>query len=400
MEDKHNIVMISVPEAIQIVKANSLKGQVEILPLSDCLNRYLAEDVYAPINVPSFNQSAMDGYAFKFEDVGSELHIVEEIPAGDIRTISVEKGQAVRIFTGAMVPDSCDTVVMQELTDVVDEKLFVKDAGLKMGGNIRKEGHQITKGDLALKQGSKINPAAIGFLTSLGLTEVKVCQLPNVSILATGDELVKPGNSLEKGQVYESNTLMLKGALNEYGIEPEIISLPDDFEKTKEAINAALKNSDILLLSGGISVGDYDYTKPALEENGVEQMFYKVKQKPGKPLFFGKKENKLIFALPGNPAAALNCYYVYVSIAINSFIGNPNSELDKQIGSIQREYKKKSGRAEFLKAYVNNGKVELLGGQGSDVLMSMANANCLVFLPNEKEQLNAGEEVEIYMLPV
>ena len=392
--------MVSVEDAISIIKKNLEIADLTSIMVPDSLNYFLGEDVYAPINVPSFNQSAMDGYAFKFEDVGNELDVVEEIPAGDIRTVEIKNGQAVRIFTGAMVPDSCDTVVMQELTEVNGNKLIVKDSGLKKGGNIRKEGHQITKGDLALEKGSKITPAAIGFLSSLGLTEVKVYKLPMVTVLATGDELVKPGNELQKGQVYESNTLMLKAALKEFGINPLIVKLPDNFEKTKMAVKTAIDDSDIILLSGGISVGDYDYVKPSLDENGVEQLFYKVKQKPGKPLFFGKKEKTLIFALPGNPGASLNCFYVYVSIALNGFIGNPNLELKKKKALIQKSYKKKSGRAEFLKAFFNEGEVEILEGQGSDVLLSFSKANCIVYISNELEYVEAGEEIEIFMLPV
>lgn len=392
--------MISVVEAIQITRQHSLKGSVARLPLCEAQNRFLAEDVPALINVPSFNQSAMDGYAFKFNDLDSELEIVDEIAAGDTRAIHIKSGQAVRIFTGAMVPSSCDTVVMQELTEVSKNRLKVKDEGLKCGGNIRLEGHQIKIGDLALKKGTKITPAAIGFLTSLGITEVKIYELPKISLLATGDELIKPGNELIKGQVYESNTLMLKAALNEFGIEPQIESIPDDFEQTKAAIEIALTHSDIVLLSGGISVGDYDFVKHALLENRVEELFYKVKQKPGKPLFFGRKENKLIFALPGNPAAALNCFYIYVYAAIDQFIGNPEPGLKKGDAVIQNDYKKKSGRAEFLKAFVKNTDVVLLEGQGSDVLLSFANANCLVYLPKDKEEVAYGESVEIYYLPL
>lgn len=392
--------MISVLEAIQITNNNSIRGNVVELPLNEAQNLFLAEDIVAPINVPSFNQSAMDGYAFNYRDMHDELEIVDEIPAGDTRTVGINQGEAVRIFTGAMVPIGCDTVVMQELTEVNENRLKVKDEGLKLGGNIRSEGHQIQSGALALQKGTKITPAAIGFLTSLGITQVKVCKLPKVSLLVTGDELVKPGNELTKGEIYESNTLMLRGALNEFGIEPRIESLPDDFDRTKAAIEVALTHSDIVLLSGGISVGDYDYVRPALLENRVEELFYKVKQKPGKPLFFGRKKDKLIFALPGNPAAALNCFYVYVYSIINHFIGCPNPALKNGTAVLQNEYKKKSGRAEFLKAVVKGNEVTFLDGQGSDVLLSFANANCLVYLPNEKEQIAHGETVEIYHLPV
>ena len=392
--------MISVREAQHIVKINSSKGSAVRIPIVDAVNLFLAEDIYAPINVPSFNQSAMDGYAFKYADVESKLTVVGEIPAGDVREVAIEKGQAVRIYTGAKVPDSCDTVVMQELTEVEGNQIKVKDVGLKLGGNIRKEGYQIKKEDLSLKKGAKITPAAVGFLTSLGLTKVQVYNKPTVTIIATGDELVKPGNLLQKGQVYESNTLMLKAALKKLNIDPEIIFLPDNFEQTKLAIKTALEISDLILLSGGISVGDYDFVKQSLEENGVEQLFYKVKQKPGKPLFYGKKRDKIIFALPGNPAAALNCFYIYVLYAINQFIGNPNPGLEQSTAIITQDYQKKSGRAEFLKANINEGKVELLDGQGSDVLLSFAKANCLVYLPNEREQIKAGESVDVYLLPV
>ncbi len=392
--------MITVKEAQHIVKSNLVQGTTIKLKLIEALDLFLGEDIYAPINVPSFNQSAMDGYAFKFEDINEEIEIVDEIPAGDIRGIVIKKGQAVRIFTGAMVPDSSDTVVMQELTEVNGNNLLVKDEGLRLGGNIRREGHQIKKGDVALVKGTKITPAAIGFLASLGLIEIEVYSRPKVAVLATGNELVKQGNELKKGQVYESNTLMLQSALNQFGIQPEIVFLPDDIEQTKNAISQALKSSDLILLSGGISVGDYDFVKPSLETNGVEQLFYKVKQKPGKPLFFGKKENKLVFALPGNPAAALNCFYIYVAEVIGAFIGNPSPEIKQTKATILQDYKKKSGRAEFLKAFLNNGTVELLEGQGSDVLKSFAEANCLVFLDDEIDEIQKGSLVSVYSLPI
>jgi molybdopterin molybdotransferase len=192
---------------------------------------------------------------------------------------------------------------------------------------------------------------------------------------------------------------MLQSVLNNVGIQPEVVFLLDDLEETKAAIQKALISSDILMLSGGISVGDYDFVKPALEANGVEELFYKVKQKPGKPLFFGNKEDKLIFALPGNPAAALNCFYMYVLPAINIQLGNSKPLLPKTELLINQSYKKKSGRAEFLKAYSNGLEVELLEGQGSDVLLSFVKANCLVFLSDKIATLEQGDIVEVFLLP-
>ena len=391
--------MITVKEALEILIANCNKANSVELSLSDSLDLYLAEDIYAPINVPSFNQSAMDGYAFKFKNVNSELNVVDEIAAGDIRELEFGEAEAVRIFTGAKVPDGFDTVVMQELTEVKSNKLIVKDKGLKLGGNISKEGHQIKEGDLALREGKKIDPATIGFLASLGLTKIKVYKKPSVTILVTGDELIKPGNPIKKGQVYESNTFMLKAVLDQLNIIAKVVFLKDNFNDTKLAIKQALSSSDLLIVSGGISVGDYDFVKPSLEENGVEELFYKVKQKPGKPLFFGKKEEKFVFALPGNPAAALNCFYMYVLPAINIYLGNPKPYLSKIELPINQFYKKKSGRAEFLKAYSDGRNVKLLEGQGSDVLLSFSKANCLVFLGDDLVSLEQGDVVEVHLLP-
>jgi len=388
--------VITVEEAKSLINIEIKPLRVIELAIEKLLGHFLTEDIISPINIPLFNQSAMDGYAFQFKDVAKELVIVDEIPAGDIRQITTKKGEAVRIFTGAKVPYSCDTVVMQELTEIINGKLLVKDEGLKLGGNVRKKGNQIVKGDIALKKGTKITAGAIGFLAALGLTKVKVYELPKVTIIATGSELVKPGNPLEEGQIYESNTFMLNAVLQNLNIKPTIIVVKDNQKETEKA----LSKSDILLLSGGISVGDYDFVKASLEKNGVKEIFYKIKQKPGKPLFFGKTAKTYVFALPGNPAAALSCFYEYVYTAINIMFGYLHPELPKLNLPISSNYIKKEGRANFLKGITDFKTVTPLEGQDSDALQSFAVANCLIYAAIETSIITKGEMVEVHLLPI
>ncbi|MGB0888314.1 MAG: gephyrin-like molybdotransferase Glp [Vicingaceae bacterium] len=390
--------MITVEQAKELVNNNVFPLEVIEIGVTDALDFYLAADIIAPISVPSFNQSAMDGYAFSFKNINEQLPIVEEIAAGDTRKIDIKPTEAVRIFTGSNVPNSCDTVVMQELTEVVDGKLIVKDTGLKLGGNIRFKGSQIEKGSIALEKGTKINAATVGFLSTLGITKIKAYQTPSVTIIATGDELVKPGNNLEVGQIYESNTFMLKAALNKMNIEPKIVLIEDNKEATLKAVSEAMANNELLIISGGISVGDYDFVKEALELNGVKEVFYKVKQKPGKPLYFGKTKNCYVFALPGNPAAALTCFYQYVGVAIRKMKGAENADLAQLNLPIERDLMKKKGRAVFYKAFTNFKTVKVLEGQGSDILKSFALANCFVYVKSNITSIKKNEIVKVHLI--
>jgi molybdopterin molybdotransferase len=391
--------MISVEEAKKRVNQHVFPIGIKMISIVDGLDFYLAEAIIAPISVPSFNQSAMDGYAFSFANINEALPIVEEVAAGDMRAIEIKATEAVRIFTGSNVPSSCDTVVMQELTEVVDGQLIVKDEGLKRGGNIRFKGSQIKKGNIALEKETKINAATVGFLATLGMTTVKVFLSPSVTIIATGDELVKPGNQLQVGQIFESNTFMLKTALNKMNIEPEIILVKDNKEATQQAISASIANGEMLLLSGGISVGDYDFVKEALEFNGVEEVFYKVTQKPGKPLYFGKTKSCFVFALPGNPAAALTCFYQYVSAAILQMKGAQRTALTQLNLPIDKALIKKEGRAVFYKAITDFKTVTVLEGQGSDILKSFALANCFVYVKPAITSIHKNEIVEVHLIP-
>lgn len=392
--------MITVEEAKQLIEASVSPLAIKEVDVIDALDYFLAEHIVAPISIPSFDQSAMDGYAFCFEDVNQPITIVDEIAAGDVREVgSEEKGTAVRIFTGAKVPSGFDTVVMQELTSVSNNQLTVKDGGLKKGGNIRLKGSQIEKGDVGLEKGTKVTAAAVGFISALGYTKVKVYESPRVAIIATGNELVKPGNELKEGQIFESNTFMLQAALNKLMIEPEITVVEDDQELTQKAIEDAITNNELVLLSGGISVGDYDFVKESLENLGVEDVFYKIKQKPGKPLFFGKTNACYVFGLPGNPAAALSCFYQYAYPAINLMKGNRDAFLQKLTLPISGGLKKKEGRSVFYKGLTDFKTVTTLEGQGSDMLKSFSLANCLIYIQAETTLIHKNELVEVHLLP-
>lgn len=390
--------MLSVNAAKQAILKHTTTNSVIEIKLIDALNHYLAEDLYAEVELPFFNQSAVDGYAFKFQNNKTTYTIVDEVAAGDTRKINVNKNEAVRIFTGSKVPESCDTVVMQEFTTVEEKILYVNDAKLKAGGNVRLKGYQLKKGDLLLKKGTKITTAAVGFLTSLGFTHIKTYCLPKVKILVTGNELVKPGNKLLDGQIYESNSEMLSAAFKQFNIDVVIELIKDNLAATTQAIKKALPNFDVLVVSGGISVGDYDFVRESLLKNNVEEVFYKVNQKPGKPLFFGKKDATNIVALPGNPAAALTCFYQYIAPLIKLKMGSLEPFSPPIYLPLKEKIIKKEDRAHFYKAFTDFKTVEPLGSQNSDALQSFVWANCLLFLDEGQAEFKEGSLVAVYLL--
>lgn len=391
--------MITVEEAKKIITNHHYPYTTVSVKVSDALGYYLAEDIVSPIHIPLFDQSAMDGYAFCWSEIDHPLTIVDEIPAGDTREIATKQNEAVRIYTGSKVPKSCDTVVMQELTTVKNNVLQVNDKKLKLGANIRKQGEQIHPGTIALKKGTKITPATIGFLSTLGLSHVKVTKKPRVMVISTGNELKPPGSDIKLGEVYESNTAMLLAALRQIMVSASAVHLNDDKQRIKTTIKDALDSCDMIILTGGISVGDYDFVKEALEENLVKTHFHKVKQKPGKPLYFGTHHTTAVFALPGNPAAAMTCFYEYIYPYIQLCSGLTTPFLTTLKLPLETSYTKKTGRAIFLKASASSGEVKILDGQGSDALQSFTNANCLVYLPENIATVEQKTMVEVHLLP-
>jgi len=392
--------MITVEEAFELVKNNVIPTQISMLcEVTKALGLVLAEDVISPINMPPFRQSAMDGYALNIHD-DSSYKIIDEIKAGDEHHPVLKAGDAVRIFTGSAVPDTANTVIMQEKVTADKNQLQLNNPA-KLKENIRSKGSQIKEGDIALKKGTKLTPAAIGFLLTLGIIKVIVFKKPKIGLVTTGNELIKAGQPLTYGKIYESNSGMLYTGLLSLGYtDATLYKVKDDYNSTVTILDKVISENDVVLITGGISVGDYDFVGKALLELGTEQIFYKVKQKPGKPLFFGKIKDKPVFALPGNPASALSNFYVYVYPSLEKLSGNLNFSINKGTAILRDEYLKKGNRSQFLKAYHKKGKVSILEGQSSAMLHTFAIANAFVYIPGEVTKYSKGDLVTVLHLPV
>lgn len=389
--------MIEVSEALKLIEGSVTQLSTKKIAVRNSYGSILAKDIISPINMPPFRQSAMDGYAF-IHNKDNELTLINEIQAGSHKTINLNTGEAVRIFTGAFVPDSADTVIIQEHITKNDGQLVLEKKP-KKGANIRPVGEQVKKDEVVLSKGDEINEATIGFLAGLGITKVLVYNKPKVCIIATGNELEKPGKKLKAGKIYESNSIMLKTALKKAGIKKiKAFKVKDSLSKTKSIIKKCFKEFDVVLISGGISVGDYDYVKEALEHNKVVEVFYKINQKPGKPIYFGKKQNKLVFALPGNPASSLTCFNIYVLPALKKLTGHTDIHLSKNKAKAPKEIKNPTGKSLFLKAKFENGKIKILDGQQSSMLKSFAESNALIYIPQTKDLIKENELVEYYTL--
>lgn len=389
--------MVSVQDAFLILKNNLPAPQEIEYSLLQARKHVLAQTLLSPINMPPFRQSAMDGFALCLHEA-LVYEIIGEIKAGDTHQVVLLPGQAIKIFTGAAVPDTAQAVIQIEKVSVNENQLVLEEA-VQAGTNVRPIGEQIARGELALEKGTLLNAAAIGFLAGLGFTSVKVFQKPRVGILVTGNELVKPGSPLEYGKVYESNGIMLESALNEASFEAvNLYEVNDNYENTRNKLQEAFLENDVVLVSGGISVGDYDFVAAALKELEVETLFYKVNQKPGKPLFAGKLKDKMVFALPGNPAAALTCFYVYVLPTLSILSGKVTNYNQAKSIAIAHDYKVHNTRSQFLKAHIINGEAIILSHQASSMLNSFSVANGLVFVPNGSYELKQGDSVDVYLL--
>lgn len=391
--------MIHVKRAKELI-ADSINPLKPVpVPLTEATGLVLAEDVFSQYDIPAYPQSSMDGYAFAFEE-GKLTYVLDgEMAAGSNHQFELKPGFAVRIYTGAAVPLGADTVLMQEKSAIQEGLLHVTDLQLKKGDNLRQAGSEIQKGAKALSKGHLLNAASIGFLAGMGISSVKAYPKPRVAILVTGNELQMPGNPLEYGQVYDSNSLTLKACLSQLHInDVDIFSCGDDLFQLQSTLEKALQRADLILMTGGVSVGDYDFTMDVFESCGVRKVFHKVRQKPGKPILFGTRDEKKVFGLPGNPASVLTCFYEYVIPAIGEMVHSPTAIVSMQV-PLEHDHKKPEGLTHFLKAWYNGQTVSLRTGQESYKLSSYAAANCLAVFPEAETTFSKGQLVEIHLLP-
>lgn len=396
--------MISVAEAKEILNNLTIHRHVVNKALADTAGYVLAADVYAAADIPAFNQSSMDGYAFMFADYDSggenPLQVVSKTAAGSSHQIILQKGEAVRVFTGAPLPLGSDTVVMQEVTEEQNGRLYIRQPAIQKGDHFRPAGSEIKRGELALQKGTVITAGAIGFLGAIGVADIPVYKMPSVALIITGDELQAPGSPLQYGQVYEASSSMLEALLTQMGItDISIYYVEDNLSAITSILQQTIQdNKDLTLLTGGVSVGEFDFVVQAAGNCGVEQLFHRIKQRPGKPLFAGIKDQRVILGLPGNPSSVLTCFYEYVWPLLRKYTGH-NDRLTMIKAALAAPHHKPHQLRHYLKGIYANGRVTILKGQESYKMRSFAIANCLVDLEESSKSYLEDEMVDIHLLP-
>ena len=390
--------MISVKQAINTIENESKPLSGELINVKHSIGHCLNQDIISEIDMPPFNQSAMDGYALNYDSYLNTYRVIGEIKAGDdCSRFILQKGECIRIFTGAAVPKSATTIIQQEWCNNKNNVLSFNKK-IKDSLNIRNKGEQIRQGDTILNKNHLINPASIGLISTVGINNINIIRKAKVAIVITGDELIKTTDEIKEGSIFESNSSMLCGALNKYGYDNiNIYFTKDTRQDTESAISQAIKENDLILVSGGISVGDYDFVKFAFDKLNVKKQFYKINQKPGKPMFFGTKDDKYIFGLPGNPGASLTCFYIYVLRCL-SIISKKEYPLSQIKVKLTSAYIKKSSRSEFIKANVKNNQAEICSHQSSAMLLSFAKANALVFIDESVSEVSNKDDLDAYLL--
>ncbi|EOQ73121.1 molybdopterin molybdotransferase MoeA [Acinetobacter lactucae] len=392
--------LISVDEAIELISNRSKKlGSIQ-QPLQNSLSRYLAKEIFSEINLPSFSQSAVDGYALccHAEDLNNQkFQVTGEIRAGSESHDILSEGQAIRIFTGGKIPEGTTHVARQEIVEVISAQEISLTEHIRSQADIRFTGEEIQNGQLLAQVGQFLNIGSLAALSMAGVQTVEIYRAPKVAVLVTGDEVAEKAEDLAEGKIFDANGPLLKAWFKDYGLDVEIIHVADEATQVTQYFDRLKDSHDVIITTGGVSVGDYDFVRPCAFEAGFEQIFWKVKQKPGKPLFFAeysqpeKDHQCYLLGLPGNPAAVYVCMQVYGKALLDTLQGN--SAGPEWFSAILDHDLKEDGRERFLRmhAYFDNGqlKVKSLAKQQSHMLSNLMQANCLVRIP-ANVKLEAG----------
>lgn len=393
--------LISIDEALALIQSTPNALTAEQLPLTECLNRYLAQDVYSGVDLPTFSQSAVDGYAIcssseNLQD--SVFEVIGEIKAGSELDHQLLQGQAIRIFTGGKVPTGTTHVARQEIVKIESNNKIRLVEHIQQQADIRFAGEEIQLGQKIAECGQKINIGALAALSMIGVRSIAVYQLPKVAVLVTGDEVDETPEDLKAGKVFDANGPLLKAWFEDYGIEVNILHIADESQRVTQCFNQLKQQYDVIITTGGVSVGDYDFVRPCSFDAGFEQIFWKVKQKPGKPLFFAQyiedEHRCFLLGLPGNPAAVYVCMQIYGKVLLDA-LQNQDQSANWFSGTLTHELKS-DARERFLRmqAYYEHGQLKLksLAKQQSHMLSNLMQANCLVRVP-ANNKLEIGQEL-------
>lgn len=395
---------LSVSEAMQRINALvDVVKDTELVPIRNALERALAEDVRSTMNVPGHTNSAVDGYAIAATDLSDDhpiqLTVVGIAFAGQPYQGTIKPGQCVRIMTGAKMPQGADTVIMQEHV-LLDGEVIRFNPGYQPGQNVRHAGEDLSIGQIAIAAGKKLTPAEIGMLASMGIANIKVHRKLRVAFFSTGNELRSLGESLNEGEIYDSNRYTLHGMLSRLQVEIDDLGvIPDEPQAIRQAFIQASSNADVVITTGGVSVGEADYVKDIIAEIGKVD-FWKLAIKPGRPLAFGKINNAVFFGLPGNPVAVMVTFYQFVQPTLKSMMGQTDVTRIKFKVPCLSALKKKPGRVEYYRGILSTDEqgqvtVRKAGMQGSGILSTMSKANCFIVLPSDSDAVEPGQLVDV-----
>lgn len=404
MKDKAK--KMSVAEALEKVMADLPAPTAVAVPLMDALGAVLAEDVVADVDMPPFDKAAMDGYAVRADDVASTpraLTVVDDIPAGKFPTIPVGRGEASRIMTGAPVPEGADAIVMVERTESPSPREVRILQSAKRGDHICRRGEDLRAGETVLRRGALIRPPEIAVLASVGQPSVSVCRPPAIAVMSTGDELVDIGARPGKGEIRNSNSYSVAAQVRAMGLSCEVLGVArDTVEAIRAMVRKGLATADVLILSGGVSAGEYDFVTDALREEGVECVLHQVMIKPGRPFYFGRRGEKRIFALPGNPVSTYVIFEVFVRPVLQRLRGVADDGARTFRARLRSGTTKPSDRLQFVPgryAYADGAfVVDLLPWNGSADIVGLTRANALIVIPADHPPIAPGGIVDIRLM--